>query len=212
MADRISPAMTTPRRGRGTVYRLDAFEKPTEILCGHPRACCKGFAKVRKAPSPWEGKSKPSTREFEAFSLTLMREMPVKQADEVFWGRAIPGCGDCMRAHAKCKRWQESLAPLAWAVRSTRVNLEGILAHWNGEWSAALLEESNIWFSAVKRRARGYHCSCPIITMLPLVGGQAQTPIISMPRKLARKRKIPDAQVVGIDERIAVQESQYGVT
>ena len=28
---------------------------------------------------PWEGRSKHFTQEFEAFALTLMREMPVKR-------------------------------------------------------------------------------------------------------------------------------------
>jgi hypothetical protein len=32
---------------------------------------------------PWEGRSKHFTQEFEVFSLTLMRDMPVKRAGEI---------------------------------------------------------------------------------------------------------------------------------
>jgi hypothetical protein len=32
---------------------------------------------------PWEGKSKHFTEEFEAFALTLMREMPMKKVGEI---------------------------------------------------------------------------------------------------------------------------------
>jgi hypothetical protein len=32
---------------------------------------------------PWEGRGKHFTKEFEAFALTLMREMPVKKAGEI---------------------------------------------------------------------------------------------------------------------------------
>ena len=33
--------------------------------------------------APWEGRSRGLTQEFEAFALTLMREMPVKKAGEI---------------------------------------------------------------------------------------------------------------------------------
>ena len=33
--------------------------------------------------APWEGRSRGLTQEFEAFALTLMREMPVSKAGEI---------------------------------------------------------------------------------------------------------------------------------
>ena len=45
---------------------------------------CRGDAvskdgKVYRVTTPWEGRSKHFTQEFEAFAMTLMREMPVKR-------------------------------------------------------------------------------------------------------------------------------------
>ena len=62
---------------------LDAFGRRTEIHCALPRARCKGCGKVWTVKAPWEGKGKHFTRDFEAFSLTLMREMPVKRAGRI---------------------------------------------------------------------------------------------------------------------------------
>ena len=39
--------------------------------------------KVYRVTPPWDGRSKQFTQEFEAFALTLMREMPVKRAREM---------------------------------------------------------------------------------------------------------------------------------
>ena len=38
---------------------------------------------VYRVIPPWEGRSKHFTQEFEVFSLTLMRDMPVKRAGEI---------------------------------------------------------------------------------------------------------------------------------
>lgn len=62
---------------------LDAFGKPTEILCAPPRAKCGNCGKVWTVQVPWEGKGKHFTKDFEAFALTLMREMPVRRAGEI---------------------------------------------------------------------------------------------------------------------------------
>jgi transposase len=37
-----------------------------------------------RVTQPWEGLSKHFIQEFDAFALTLMREMPVKRAGEIF--------------------------------------------------------------------------------------------------------------------------------
>jgi len=62
---------------------LDAFGRPTEILCAPPRARCKACGTVWTVRVPWEGKGKHFTKDFEAFALTLMREMPVKRAGQI---------------------------------------------------------------------------------------------------------------------------------
>lgn len=69
---------------------LNVFNKESVIICALPRgrylderASFKGEEKVYRVTPPWEGKSKHFTRDFEAFALTLMREMPVKKAGEI---------------------------------------------------------------------------------------------------------------------------------
>lgn len=69
---------------------LNVFNKEAVILCRLPRgryvdphASVGGTEKVYRVKPPWEGQSKHFTREFEAFALTLMREMPVKKAGEI---------------------------------------------------------------------------------------------------------------------------------
>ena len=55
----------------------------SEIVCALPRGQCKECQKVYTVRAPWEGRSRGLTQEFEAFALTLMREMPVKKAGEI---------------------------------------------------------------------------------------------------------------------------------
>jgi transposase len=69
---------------------LNVFNKEAVIICRLPRgryldlqASAQGREKVYRVKPPWEGGSKHFTREFEAFALTLMREMPVKKAGEI---------------------------------------------------------------------------------------------------------------------------------
>ena len=62
---------------------LDAFGKRTEILCSPPRARCCACRHIWRVPLPWEGQGKHFTRDFEAFALTLMREMPMKKAGDI---------------------------------------------------------------------------------------------------------------------------------
>ena len=62
---------------------LDAFGKRTEILCAVPRARCSACGKVWRVPVPWGGEGKHFTKDFEAFALTLMREMPMKKAGDI---------------------------------------------------------------------------------------------------------------------------------
>jgi len=69
---------------RGLRWRhLNVFSKEAEIVCDLPRGRCPECGKVWRVTPPWEGRSKHFTKEFEAFALTLMREMPVKKAADV---------------------------------------------------------------------------------------------------------------------------------
>jgi transposase len=62
---------------------LNICQLESEIICRLPRGRCKKCDKVYTVSAPWEGRSRGLTQEFEAFALTLMREMPVKKAGEI---------------------------------------------------------------------------------------------------------------------------------
>lgn len=62
---------------------LNVFNKEAEIVCDLPRGRCRTCGKVWRVTPPWEGRAKHFTKDFEAFALTLMREMPVKKASEI---------------------------------------------------------------------------------------------------------------------------------
>jgi transposase len=62
---------------------LNVFGKEAEIVCNLPRGRCPKCGKVWRVTPPWEGRAKHFTKEFEAFALTLMREMPVKKAADI---------------------------------------------------------------------------------------------------------------------------------
>jgi transposase len=62
---------------------LNVCQLESEIVCALPRGQCKECQKVYTVQAPWEGRSRGLTQEFEAFALTLMREMPVKKAGEI---------------------------------------------------------------------------------------------------------------------------------
>jgi transposase len=62
---------------------LNICQLQSEIVCALPRGQCRECKKVYTVRAPWEGRSRGLTQEFEAFALTLMREMPVKKAAEI---------------------------------------------------------------------------------------------------------------------------------
>jgi transposase len=62
---------------------LNVCQLQSEIVCALPRGQCKACQAVYTVHAPWEGRSRGLTQEFEAFALTLMREMPVKKAGEI---------------------------------------------------------------------------------------------------------------------------------
>jgi transposase len=62
---------------------LNVFSKECVIVCRLPRGCRANDKTVYRVTPPWEGRSKHFTDEFEAFALTLIKEMPVKKAGEI---------------------------------------------------------------------------------------------------------------------------------
>jgi transposase len=62
---------------------LNVCQLESEIVCALPRGQCRDCQKVFTVRAPWEGRSPHLTQEFEAFALTLMREMPVAKAGEI---------------------------------------------------------------------------------------------------------------------------------
>src|SRR6266516_1907165 len=66
-----------------TWRHLNVCQLQSEIVCALPRGQCKSCHKIYTVRAPWEGRSRGLTQEFEAFALTLMREMPVKKAGEI---------------------------------------------------------------------------------------------------------------------------------
>ncbi len=66
-----------------TWRHLNVCQLQSQIVCSLPRGQCQECRKVYTVRAPWEGRSRGLTQEFEAFALTLMREMPVKKAGEI---------------------------------------------------------------------------------------------------------------------------------
>ena len=62
---------------------LNVFSKECEIVSRLPRGLCPSCGTIYRVKPPWEGRAKHFTMEFEAFALTLMREMPVKKAADI---------------------------------------------------------------------------------------------------------------------------------
>lgn len=61
---------------------LNVFQHRCEITCCLPRAKCRRCGRVFRVRPPWEGLSSHFTKEFEAFALLLMREMPMSKVGE----------------------------------------------------------------------------------------------------------------------------------
>lgn len=61
---------------------LNVMQHRCEIVCRLPRGRCKSCGHTWRVRPPWEGKAGGFSREFEAFALILMREMPMAKAAE----------------------------------------------------------------------------------------------------------------------------------
>jgi transposase len=66
-----------------TWRHLNVFQHRCEITCRLPRGKCRQCGHVFRVRPPWEGLSTHFTKEFEAFALLLMREMPMSKVEEV---------------------------------------------------------------------------------------------------------------------------------
>jgi transposase len=66
-----------------TWRHLNVFQHRCEITCRLPRGKCRQCGHVFRVRPPWEGLSFHFTKEFEAFALLLMREMPMAKVAEV---------------------------------------------------------------------------------------------------------------------------------
>jgi transposase len=62
---------------------LNVFQHECYLECRLPRVKCSQCGKVRTLKGPWEGKIKGFTLLFEAFALTLIREMTVNAAARI---------------------------------------------------------------------------------------------------------------------------------
>jgi transposase len=67
---------------RMTWRHLNVFQHRCEITCCLPRGKCRQCGHVFRVRPPWEGLSTHFTKEFEAFALLLMREMPMSKVAE----------------------------------------------------------------------------------------------------------------------------------
>jgi transposase len=63
-----------------TWRHLNIFQHRCEITCRLPRGKCRQCGHVFRVRPPWEGLSSHFTKEFEAYALLLMREMPMAKA------------------------------------------------------------------------------------------------------------------------------------
>ena len=68
---------------------------------------------IYRVTPPWEGRSKHFSKEFEAFALTLMREMPVKKAGEIL-GETDQRMWRMLHAHVEAARAQADWSEVVW--------------------------------------------------------------------------------------------------
>jgi transposase len=92
---------------------LNVFSKECVIVCALPRGKRKGDGAVYRVTPPWEGRSKHFTKEFEAFALTLAREMPVKKAGEIL-GETDQRMWRMLHAHVAAARARADWSEVVW--------------------------------------------------------------------------------------------------
>ena len=92
---------------------LNVFNKECVIVCALPRGRRGDDSKVYRVTPPWEGRSKHFTQEFEAFALTLMREMPVKRAGQIL-GESDTRMWRMLFVHVKAAHARLSFDNVVW--------------------------------------------------------------------------------------------------
>jgi transposase len=92
---------------------LYVFNKECVIVCALPRGRRSNDGKVYRVTPPWEGRSKYFTQEFEAFAVTLMREMPVKRAGQIL-GESDTRMWRMLFAHVKAAHARLSFDNVVW--------------------------------------------------------------------------------------------------
>jgi len=91
---------------------LNVFNKECVIISALPRGRREDGTIYRVTP-PWEGRSKHFSKEFEAFALTLMKEMPVKKAGEIL-GETDQRLWRMLHAHVEAARAQADWSEVVW--------------------------------------------------------------------------------------------------
>lgn len=92
---------------------LNVFNKECVIVGALPRGRGKGDGAVYRVTPPWEGRSKHFTKEFAAFALTLVREMPVKTAGEIL-GETDHRMWRMLHAHVAAARERADWSEVVW--------------------------------------------------------------------------------------------------
>jgi transposase len=92
---------------------LNVFNKECVIVSALPRGRRSQDGAVYRVTPPWEGRSKHFSKEFEAFALTLMREMPVKKAGEIL-GETDQRLWRMLHAHVEAARAQADWSEVVW--------------------------------------------------------------------------------------------------
>jgi len=92
---------------------LNVFNKECVIVSALPRGQRQEDKGIYRVMPPWEGRSKHFTKEFEAFALTLVREMPVKKAGEIL-GETDQRLWRMLHAHVEAARGKEDWSEVVW--------------------------------------------------------------------------------------------------
>lgn len=92
---------------------LNVFNKECVIVSALPRGRRSQDGTVYRVTPPWEGRSKHFSKEFEAFALTLMREMPVKKAGEIL-RETDQRLWRMLHAHVEAARAEADWSEVVW--------------------------------------------------------------------------------------------------
>jgi hypothetical protein len=92
---------------------LNVSNQECLIVCALPRGRRSDDGKVYRVPPPWDRRSKYFTQEFEAFAVTMMRDMPVRLAGQIF-GESDTRIWRMLFALEKASHARLSLANVLW--------------------------------------------------------------------------------------------------